>query len=47
MSTGTVSTAALAKNHVSRRGTAISDSLIIPVLYSLPTASTPATATAA
>ena len=41
MSTGAVSTAALAKNQVSRRGIAVSDSLIIPVLYSLPMASTP------
>ena len=46
-STGAVSTAALANNQVSRRGIAVSDSLIIPVLYSLPTASTPATATTA
>jgi len=47
MSTGAVSTPALAKNHVSRRGTAVSDGVIIPVLYSLPMASTPATAAAA
>ena len=46
-STGAVSTAALAQNQVSRRGIAVSDSLIIPVLYSLPMASTPATATTA
>jgi len=47
VSTGAVSTAALAKNQVSRRGIAVSDSLIIPVLYSLPMASTPATAATA
>ena len=47
MSTGAVSTAALAKSHVSRRGIAVSDNLIIPVLYSLPIASTPATAATA
>jgi DNA-binding NarL/FixJ family response regulator len=47
MSIGTASTAALAKSNVSRRGTAVSDSLIIPVLYSFPMASTPATATTA
>jgi hypothetical protein len=47
VSTGAVSTVALAKNQVSRRGIAVSDSLIIPVLYSLPMASTPATAATA
>ena len=47
MSTGAVSTAALARRSVSRRGTVTSDSLIIPVLYSLPMASTPATAATA
>ena len=46
-STGAVTTAALANSHVSRRGIAVSDSLIIPVLYSLPTASTPTTAATA
>ena len=46
-STGAVSTAALANSHVSRRGIATSDSLTIPVLYSLPTASTPTTAATA
>ena len=47
VSTGAVSTVALAKNQVSRLGIAVSDSLIIPVPYSLPMASTPATATTA
>jgi hypothetical protein len=46
VSTGAVSTVALAKNQVSRR-IAVSDSLIIPVLYSLPMAGTPATAATA
>jgi hypothetical protein len=47
VSTVAVSTVALAKNQVIRRGIAVSDSLIIPVLYSLPMVSTPATATTA
>src|ERR1019366_5584031 len=47
VSTGAVSTVALANSQVSRRGIAVSDSLIIPVLYSLPMASTPATAATA
>ena len=42
-----MSIAALAKNHVSRRGTAINESSTIPVLYSSLMASTPATATTA
>ena len=46
-STGAVTTVAFANSHVSRRGIAVSDSLIIPVLYSLPTASTPTTAATA
>ncbi len=47
VSTGAVSTVAFAKNQVSRRGIAVSDSLIIPVLYSLPMTRTPATAATA
>src|ERR1700722_5048360 len=47
VSTGAVSTVALANSQVSRRGIAASDSLIIPALYSLPMASTPATAATA
>jgi len=47
ISAGPASTAALARNQAGRLGIAVSDSVIIPVLYSLPTASTPATAATA